>query len=154
MDNLQRDPEELLPHEDTSRQYRAMRGRRTGGNRVLRLQFVPNKGTHNRRLPLSDLGPQDIAKDGGELILEFSSQTVVLAGRNLAVVDDGIAEGWIAAVEAFDPALRDMPTDTNAPFIARIQFYPVPKEADKKQQKAKPSPKHEPEIAERGKTKA
>ncbi len=146
-----RDPEELLPHEDTSREYRAMRGKRTGGNRVLRLQFVPNRGTHNRRLPLSDLRLQDVAKDGSELIMEFSSHIVILAGRNLALVDDGISEGWIAAVEAFDPDRRDAPTDKNAPFIALITFYPVPKPAALAKPKAKPAPapRHEPETTER-----
>jgi hypothetical protein len=36
--------EELSPYEDQTREYRAMRGKRTGGNRVLFLLFVPNDG--------------------------------------------------------------------------------------------------------------
>lgn len=145
------DPETLMPHEDEGREYRAMHGNRTGGNRVLRLQFVPSGGTHNRRLPLSDLRLQDVAKDGSEILMEFSSYTVVITGRNLAVVDDGISEGWIAALEAFDLAIRDAPKDKAAPFIERISFHPIPKTTDKKKLPAKPSPKHEPETVQRDK---
>ena len=83
MDNPKRDPEELLPHEDKSRDYRAMRGKRYGGPRVLFIQFVPNVGTHKRRLPLSSLRLMDLANDGSEIILEFSDQTVVVTGRKI-----------------------------------------------------------------------
>lgn len=121
---LNRAPEELLPHEDRSRTYSAMRGKRIGGMRALRLQFVPSGGTHNRTLPLSDLRLQDAAKDGTEIILEFSAMTVVLKGRNLAGVDCGIAEGYVAAVEAFDAAKRDVPQDATAAVIDRITFHP------------------------------
>lgn len=132
------DPETLMPHEDKSREYRAMRGKRTGGNRVLRLQFVPNLGTHNRRLPLSDLHLQDVTKDGTELILEFSSHIAILRGRALDVVDDGISDGWVAAVEAFDPARRDMPSNRDAPFITSIDFYPRSKPENARPPRSKP----------------
>jgi hypothetical protein len=94
---------------------------------------------------------QDVAKDGSEILMEFSSYTVVITGRYLAVVDDGISEGWIAALEAFDPAIRDAPKDKDAPFIERISFHPIPKTTDKKKPLAKPSPKHEPETVQRDK---
>ena len=139
MDNPKRDPEELLPHEDKSRDYRAMRGKRYGGPRVLFIQFVPNVGTHKRRLPLSSLRLMDLANDGSEIILEFSDQTVVVTGRNLAPVEDGIATGWVAAVEAFNPAVRTMPTDSDIPFIERIAFYPAAKpEAEQLKPRGKP----------------
>jgi hypothetical protein len=54
-----------------------------------------------------------------------------------------LRQGWIAAVEAFDPALRDMPTDKAAPFIESMEFYPVGKDDARAVTKKKPSPKHE-----------
>jgi hypothetical protein len=131
------DPDELSPAEDTSRIYRAYRGKRTGGGKVTSLQFVPNQGTHNRRIPMHLLQLDDCRKDGREIILEFTIGTVVLTGRNLTAIDDGIGAGWVAAVEAFDPRLRDMPND-DAPFIERIDFFPPPGERKK--------PRHEPET--------
>jgi hypothetical protein len=135
----QHDPDELSPAEDTSRNYRAFRGKRMGGSRVISVQFVPNRGTHNRRIAMHLYQISDCRKDGREVAIEFSTGTVVLSGRNLAAVDDGIGAGWIAYVEAFDPRIRDMPGD-DAPFIERIDFFLPPGE------RTKAKPKHEPET--------
>lgn len=116
------DPAELLPYEDEGRVYRAMRGKRTGGPKVILLLFVPNSGTHNRYLPMADFRMMDPAKDGSEIMMEFSGMTAVITGRNLLPVAAGIGAGWVAALEAFDPALRDMPAD-NAPLIETIRFF-------------------------------
>jgi hypothetical protein len=116
------DPAELLPYEDASREYRAMRGKRTGGPKVLLLLFVPNKGTHNRYLPMADLRMMDFAKNGGEIIMEFSSLTVKITGRDLLPIASSIGAGWVAAVEAFDPDLRDAP-GRNVSSIDEIQFF-------------------------------
>jgi hypothetical protein len=118
----QDDPAELLPYEDQSRVYRAMRGKRTGGPKVLLLLFVPNHGTHNRYLPMADLRMMDPAKDGSEIIMEFSGITVKITGRELLSVAAAIGAGWVAALETFDPALRDFSAES-APLIEKIQFF-------------------------------
>lgn len=141
-------PEALHPFDDRSRTYRAFRGKRTGGGRVSSLLFVPQKGsTHMRRLPLVPLPPTDIAFDGTEIIMEFLHLTAVIAGRNLVPVEAGIADGWIAALEAFNPDRRDMPTDDAAPFIERIRFYAKDAQTPEAKPKiAKKLPRHEPET--------
>jgi hypothetical protein len=118
----QNDPAELLPYEDESRVYRAMRGKRTGGPKVLLLLFVPNHGTHNRYLPMADLRMMDFAKDGSEIVMEFSSLTVKITGKGLLSVAAGIGAGWVAAVEAFESALRDTPIE-NSSLVDTIRFF-------------------------------
>jgi hypothetical protein len=117
--------EELSPYEDQTREYRAMRGKRTGGNRVLFLLFVPNDGTHDRFISMSALKLFDPSKDGREIILEFSDMTIQLRGRNLYPVAAGIGAGWVAALEAFDPDRRDRPRG-DVPVIESVQFYRRP----------------------------
>ncbi len=99
-----------------------MRGKRTGGQRVMSLLFAPNEGTHDRYTPLSDVRLLDVAKSGRELLIEFSAMTVKVMGRNLNPIAGGISAGWVAALEAFNPELRDVPAD-GVPFIESIQFY-------------------------------
>jgi hypothetical protein len=97
-----------------------------------------------RRLPMAHLHVTDISFDGAEIIMEFLHLTAVASGRNLVPVEAGIAAGWIAALEAFNPERRDMPTDDAAPFIEQIRFYA--KDGPEPQAKPKKPPRHEPET--------
>lgn len=138
--------DELHPFEDRGRIYRAFRVKRTGGGRVSTLLFVPQAGTHMRRLSLAHLQLTDIAFSGTEIIMEFLHLTAVIEGRNLLPVEAGIADGWIAALEAFNPERRDMPADDAAPFIQRIRFYAKDAQEPEAKPHAKKQPKHEPET--------
>ena len=108
------------------RAYSAMHHR---SGRIVHLCFIPNTGTHDRYLPLADLRLVDPAKDGTELILEFSAVSVIITGRFLRRLADDIAISRCAALEAFDGHRRDMPDDPTAPFIDCIRFF-VPQQEE------------------------
>ncbi len=110
--------------DDRNRTYSAMHHR---SGRIVQICFIPNTGTHDRYLPLADLRLLDPAKDGTEMILEFSAMSVVVTGRSLRRVADEIAAGNCAALEAFDGNRRNLPDDPAAPVIDSIRFL-VPQE--------------------------
>lgn len=130
--HTQGNAEDMHPVQDRSRHYRPFRGKRTGGGRVSSLLFVPEKGTHMRRLPLAHLQITDLSFDGTEIIMEFMHLTAVITGRHLVQVESGISDGWIAALEAFNPERRDKPADDGEPFIERIAFFTSDEEKPKK----------------------
>jgi hypothetical protein len=121
----------LLPWDDPAQVYRAFH---TRPGRTIEICFIPNTGTHDRNRPLADKRNQDTAKDGTEIILDFSDMTVVITGRNLRRGAQAIADGRCFAVEAFDGTRRAKPDDPKAPFIDSIRFFgprPPPAKAGK-----------------------
>lgn len=117
--------------DEAGRDYKAARGKRMA--HVEMLLFIPNDRDDDRYLPYADLRLLDASKDACRIIMEFSNSTIVILGRNLRLVANGIAGRQFAELEAFNPIRRDRPTDPLEPFIDSIRFYHrEPKEAPAK----------------------
>jgi hypothetical protein len=142
--------ERITTDEDGHLPYGDERGRiykaAGGGKRCLHLMFVPARGEHDLLLPFTDIRRMELRKDGRELLMEFSEQTVIVTGSHLRSVASAIGAHMCSRLEAFDAARRDRPGDDSAPFIERIAFHG-------RDDLARRKPAHEPETAAREKEK-
>jgi hypothetical protein len=60
---------------------------------------------------------------GTELVLEYNFGVVVISGRNLKEIVDAIDAETCEFIEQYDPYYYDMPTDSTAPFIEKLEIY-------------------------------
>jgi len=122
-----KNPGEILlmpPSDGDSREYRAFRGKTTAAQDMILL--IPGKGGHDTYLPVSDIRIMDADKTGREIIIECSTATIRIAGRNLRAGAHAIANRLCGSIEAHDQQRRDTPADPLAPFVESIRFYDPP----------------------------
>lgn len=112
------------PCDGDNREYQAFRGKTTVHQDMILL--VPNKGDHDRYLPVADIRLMAPAKSGREIIIECSTATIQIAGSNLRAGAHAIANRLCGTIEAYDPERRDKPADSIAPFVESIRFYDPP----------------------------
>jgi hypothetical protein len=66
------------------------------------------------------------AKSGQEIVIECSTATIVIAGKNLRAGAHAIANRLCGTIEAYDQARHELPGDSIAPFVETIRFFDPP----------------------------
>ena len=133
--------EELPYGDERSRVYSAAGGSKKNSM----LLFVPHPtnprpASADRFFPFADIRLMEASKDGRQILIEFSHFSVLVRGRNLRAVANGIGAHGCSRLEAFDADHRDRPTDESRPFIETIAYLedkkPGPETAKPETEKA------------------